>query len=379
MVFIHVFTYRLKCLLRDYESIFWTMFFPLILATLFNMGFSNLGSAEVFNPIDIAVVNNGEYQHNEKFKLALDKVSNGDDRLFNLSAVSMEEADEMLRNNKIDGYIIVEQPIKLVVNKSGLNQSIIKSFIDNYMHTISASNNILAKEPDKMQNLIVHAQNRVNYVKEVSSTNAKPNIILVYFYSLIAMACFYGGFLGMREVSDIQANIKPVAARINISPVHKLKTFLYSSCASIIIHLTEMLILLAYMVFILKIDFSTKTALVLLTTFIGSIAGFSFGAFISAIIKKSEGLKVGILISVTMLCSFLAGMMYQDMKYIIARNIPLLSYLNPVNLLTDAFYALYYYDTFTRVFTNIAILVVFIIVFCSGTYLIIRRRKYASL
>jgi ABC-2 type transport system permease protein len=67
------------------------------------------------------------------------------------------------------------------------------------------------------------------------------------------------------------------------------------------------------------------------------------------------------------------------MKYIIARNIPLLSYLNPVNLLTDAFYALYYYDTFTRVFTNIAILVVFIIVFCSGTYLIIRRRKYASL
>lgn len=378
-MFIHVFAYRLKCLLRDYESIFWTMFFPLILATLFNMGFSNLGSAEVFNPIDIAVVNNGEYQHNEKFKLALDKVSAGDDRLFNLSAVSMEEADEMLRNNKIDGYIIVEQPIKLVVNKSSLNQSIIKSFIDNYMHTISASSNILVKEPDKMQNLIVHAQNRVNYVKEVSSTNAKPNIVLVYFYSLIAMACFYGGFLGMREVSDIQANIKPVAARINISPVHKLKTFLYSSCASIIIHLTEMLILLAYMVFILKIDFSTKTALVLLTTFIGSIAGFSFGAFISAIIKKSEGLKVGILISVTMLCSFLAGMMYQDMKYIIARNIPLLSYLNPVNLLTDAFYAMYYYDTFTRVFTNIAILVVFIIVFCSGTYLIIRRRKYASL
>ena len=52
---------------------------------------------------------------------------------------------KMLKNNKIDGYIVAERPIKLVVNKSGLNQSIIKSFADNYMHTVSATENILAR------------------------------------------------------------------------------------------------------------------------------------------------------------------------------------------------------------------------------------------
>jgi len=378
-MFMHVFTYRLKCLLRDYQSIFWTLLFPLIMATFFNMAFSNLNSAEAFNPINVAVVNNEEYLQDGSFKTALEKASTGDGRLFNLSVVSAEEADQMLRDNIIDGYIIAGRPIKLVVSKSGLNQNIIKSFIDNYIHTVSVFGTILSKAPGKLQDLLNDINNRVNYVKEVSTTSAEPDNIILYFYSLIAMSCFYGGFLGMREVSDIQANISPVAARINTAPVHKLKTYLYSSAASIIIHLAEMYILLAYLIFILKVDFGSKTAYVLLTTFIGSIAGFSFGAFISALVKKSEGLKVGIIISVTMLCCFLAGMMNQDMKYVISKNAPVLSYLNPVNLLTDAFYSLYYYDTYTRFFTNIVMLTAFIAVFCSGTYLIIRRRKYASL
>jgi ABC-2 type transport system permease protein len=90
-------------------------------------------------------------------------------------------------------------------------------------------------------------------------------------------------------------------------------------------------------------------------------------------------MKVGIIISISMTGSFLAGMMYQGMKYIVAKNVPVLSWLNPINLLTDAFYCLYYYDGFSRYFLNILALSIFIVVFCLGVYLIIRRRKYASL
>jgi len=378
-VFIHVFAYRMKILLHHRETIFWTMFFPLILATFFNMALSNLGSTEKFSPIDIAVVDNEQYRQNANLRLTLAEVSEGDDRLFNLSVVSAEEADKMLKNNKIDGYIVAERPIKLVVNKSGLNQSIIKSFADNYMHTVSATENILARDPSKIQNHISSIEDRVNYIRDVSSSGAEPNTVLAYFYSLLAMACLYGGFIGVREISDIQADISPVAARVNIAPVHKLKTFLYSSMASVTIHIAEMMILLAYLIFVLKVDFGTKTALVLLTTVIGSIAGFSFGSFISAVTKKSEGFKVAVLLSITMACCFLAGMMSQDVKYIILKNAPALLYVNPANLLTDAFFSLYYYDTYTKFLTNITILTGFIVVFCTVTYLIIRRRKYASI
>ena len=140
-----------------------------------------------------------------------------------------------------------------------------------------------------------------------------------------------------------------------------------------------MLILLGYVTLVLKVQFGGRIGYILLTTFIGSIAGLTFGSFVSVLVKKSTGAKIGILIAVTMLCSFLSGMMQQNIKYLISRDMPLLSWINPLNLLTDAFYSLYYYDTLTRYGLNMMILMGFILVFGSVTYFIIRRRKYASL
>ena len=378
-MFVHIFAYRLKCLMRDWETILWTMVFPLVLGTFFYMAFSNLYTNEIFNPINIAVINDEQYAKNKSFREALEEVSTGDERLFNLSETTIDEANELLNENLIDGYIVVEMPIKLVVNNSGINQSIVKSFIDNYIHASSAVETILSIEPEQIQKIIDDIGNRETYVSEKKSTGGEPNTILLYFYTLIAMTCFYGGFFGMREINDIQADISSVAARVNAAPVHKIKAFLFSAAASVLIQLVEVLVLISYLVFVLKLDFGSKTGFVLLTAFIGTITGFSFGAFISAVVKKSEGIKVAVIVGVTMICCFFAGMMQHEIKYIISRKAPVLSYVNPLNLLTDSFYSLYYYDTFSRYFKNIILLTVFIAVFCSGTYLMIRRRKYASI
>ena len=90
-MFAHIFSYRLKCLLRDKSNIFWTMLFPLLLATFFQLAFSNLATNEKFKAINIAVVNNAAWQENESLRQVMDEVSNGDDRLFNLTVVSVEE------------------------------------------------------------------------------------------------------------------------------------------------------------------------------------------------------------------------------------------------------------------------------------------------
>ncbi len=378
-MFAHIFNYRLKCLLRDKSTIFWTIAFPLILATFFRLAFSNLGSQEVFKVIDIAVVYDLQYQEDQYFRLALDEASTGDSRLFNITVATAEDAQKLLDENLIKGYITVDTQIKLVVKESGLSQNIIKSFIDNYLQTVAAASTILRNNPSNQQEVIKSLADRENYIKEVSGTDAEPKTMLNYFYSLIAMACFYGGFFGMRETTDIQANISTLAARINVAPVHKLKAFLYSLCAALLIHSIEMLALLGFMHYVLKIDFGYRAGFVVLTTIIGSIAGVLMGALISATVKKSEGLKVAAVLTISMLGSFLTGMMFQDMKYIVAQNVPVLSYINPINLLTDALYSLYYYDNLSRYFLNMAFLSVFTILATFGTYLILRRRKYASL
>ncbi|HEX2986525.1 MAG TPA: ABC transporter permease [Caproiciproducens sp.] len=379
-MFAHIFTARLKCLVRDRQTVFWTLFFPLILATFFYMAFSNLNSSQAFRPIDIAVVNDAGYQQNEGFRAVLDDVSKGDDRIFNLTVTEKGKADRLLNEGKIKGYITVGPQIGMTVNDSGFGQTVIKSFLDSYQRTYSTAKTVIRLNPNSVRTgLLKDLTEDRTFTKEVSASSAKPDEVLIYFYSLIAMSCMYAGFSGLKEVMDIQANLTQRAARVNIAPVHKLKLFLYNLCAALLVQYTELLVLIAYLHFVLRIDLSAKIGFVLLTTFIGSIVGLTFGAFISALIPKGEGVKVGVLISVSMLGSFLSGMMYSDIKYIIAKKAPVLAYLNPINLLTDAFYSLYYYDTYTRYAVNMGILGIFILFFSLSTYLIIRRQKYASL
>lgn len=378
-MFKHIFINRLKVLLRDKTMMFWTLLFPIILATFFYLGLNNLVTYDDFKVIPVAVVDNEGYKNNEYFKTALEEASKGEDPLLKMTLTSEDSAIDLLKNNEIDGYILVGSSITLIVNDSGMNQNIIKSFIDSYKQVESTAGNIISENPQAAETLFASIGDRENYVKETPLTKSAPDNLLSYFYVLIAMACFYGANFGNNEITNIQANLSSLAARINVAPVHKFKTLMASLSASLAIHFTELLILLAYIIFILKIDFGTRTGLVLLTTFIGSIAGISFGAFVSALIKKDENVKTGILIGTIMFCSFLAGMMYQNMIYIIAKNVPILSYLNPVNLLTDAFYSLYYYDTLTRYSLNMVVLVIFILFFWFATYMLIRRRKYASI
>lgn len=379
-MFAHIFIYRLKSLLRNHEGVFWTLAFPMILALFFNMAFMNLNSFEEFKTINIAVVESEQYRNDPYFKSALNEVSYGDKRMFNVTvARSKEEADEMLDNNDIAGYIIVENPIKLIVKKSGIEQSIVKNFLDTYVQTKASIETVSKNTAFTKGDVFALPYKNNNYIKEVSPTDSPPNNVLNYFYTLIAMACFYGSFLGMSEVTNIQADLSTLAARINVAPVHKLKTFIYSTSASAIMHISEMFILLIFLRFVLGIDFGSKIGYVILTIIVGSAAGIAFGALVSAIIKKSENIKIGVLIGVTMTGSFLAGMMYQNMKYIVSKEIPVLSCLNPVNLLTDAFYCLYYYDELKRYAINICGLLIFIVISYFTVYLLIRRRKYASI
>lgn len=41
-MFLFNYRYRLKCILRDRQLMFWTLLFPILLATLFNLALSNI-------------------------------------------------------------------------------------------------------------------------------------------------------------------------------------------------------------------------------------------------------------------------------------------------------------------------------------------------
>lgn len=384
-MFSHIYKYRLKCILRDRQIIFWTMAFPLILATLFHMTIANITSSETFSEVKIAFSEEGGSQEYRLLKETLEQMSagegrNGGKKLLDVTYTSRGEADSLLKDGKIKGYICYDGEIKLVVKDRGLEQTVLKGILDDFRQSISSVTAILEENPAAANgSLFDDIAKRADYLIESAAGKAAPNTSVHYFYTLIAMMCFYGGFHGLKEVMSVQANQSSAGARVNMAPTRKMKVFLVSILAAVTVQLIETALLLLYLAFVLRVDFGNRIAYVLITCVAGSFTGVSFGACIAATMKTGEGPKIAVVISVSMIMSFFSGMMYHGIKTIVRSKAPVLSYLNPLNLIADSFYSLYYYQTYTRYFTNLALLCGFFALFSMFTYLAVRRRKYASL
>jgi len=193
----------------------------------------------------------------------------------------------------------------------------------------------------------------------------------------LAMSCLIASTASVFEITKLQANLSTLAARINCSPVKKFKLFLYNISASLFFQIIVVLIVLAYIMLVLGIDFGDRTGLIILTCMIGTITGVFFGTF-TGVLGKSEGMKTAITVGGTLLSSFLAGLMGTGIKYFVQENIPIVHYISPANLISDAFYSLYYYDSLNRFWLNISVLCIISLVFFTITCLVLRRKTYAS-
>lgn len=387
-MFYHNFKYSLKILLKNKSLIFWTFAFPILLGTLFNMAFSNIEKSEKLSIIDIAIINSDEFDNDKIFKETMQTLSddNNKNKIFNITYTDISKAKKMLLNEEITGYLkFNENNIDIIVNSSGINETILRSIVDEIEREKEVINTLVKKETEKgnidytaIYNRIALLLNNSNAtLKDISNKNL--SYTMIEYYTLVAMAVLYGALISMNVVNYKLANMNNVGKRTAVSKVGKGKLLLGSLLASYIVQMLSLLILLVYTIFVLKVDYGSDIIHVILLIAIGSLASLTLGLGVSTMLKTNENAKTGILIAITMLWSTLSGMMGITTKYVIDKNIPILNILNPANMITDAFYSLYYYDTLNRFYSNIISLLVFSLIMIIISYESLRRQKYDSI
>lgn len=393
-MFIHNFKYAFKTLFKNRMLIFWTFAFPIILGTLFNMAFSNIENSEKLDIINIAIINNDDFENNEAFKTSFEELSdeNNEDRLFNTQYTTEEKAKELLDNGEIVGYMKLKEdkPI-LTFATSGINETIFKYVTEEIEQTIDIIKNLSETETQKQ---ITFGNYNINYeeiynkvielakedkVKLKNISNSNLSYTMIEFYTLIAMTCLYGGMLSMVSINQTLANMSNKGKRIAVSPTKKGTIILSSLLASYIAQLIGLAILFVYTLFVLKVDYGDNTSLIILLAMIGSFAGLTLGTFVGTLFKTNENAKTGILIALTMFWCYLSGMMGITMKYVVDKNVPIINKINPASMITDGLYSLYYYDTFDRYWFNIISLLIFAFVLMLISFFSLRRQKYDSI
>ena len=382
-MFIRSFYYSFLQLIRQKTMLFWNLCFPLLLSTMFNVAFGDLSKEESFDVIPVAVVLN-ESADVYGFKETINLLSEeGEDQFLNATFTTEDEAMALLEDKEIIGILYEGSPVTMTVSaemsSNKLEQSILCAFVEQYNLNIDAITNIATNSPENLPAALELLDIDVDYNTETSFSDGNLDEALSYFFNLVAMSCLYSYMSGILVVTNTQANLSTLGARRCISPVNKMLSLFAELCAGIAYQFLCTALSLFYMIFVLKIDFGSELGYTLLATFVGCTTGVSMGFFIGSFGKMEAGPKNGIMMAITMICSFLSGLMVGGMRLIVAEVCPWFNNINPAALISDSFYSLTVYQSHDRFFQNILSLLALSLLFYLGGFLLVRRKKYAAL
>lgn len=372
--------YRLLSFLRDKSTMFWSFFFPLVLCTLFYVTFGDLDTS--LDSINTAVVVKSETEEAKAFQSFLQMIEEDEDSMVSVEEMSEKKAKALLKDGKISGIYYVNSDLELLVSGSGTQESVLQVLLEMFQSNLEIIQTVAKEKPEKLPALMERISSsamETQYVKEASLGGKETDGMIQYFYSLIAMTCMFGCFLGFDASMMIQANIYPVGARRCVGATSKMKLILADFALICIINFADVLVLLGYMAGILKLDIGENIGKILLVSFMGCVIGVSMGMLVGSVGKWKEGTKIAIMLSVSLGSSFLSGLMASGVKGLVEEYCPVINRINPASLISDAFYYMTIYEDAARYTKDVLTMAVWAVVFLAGSFMMVRRVRYDSI
>lgn len=312
--------------------------FPIVISTFFYIGFYNrLGEMEE-GVIKVSFIEGEYYKPVTEY---LDSLNQSQDEvLIEYSIHPQEEAKELLSLGVLDGFFSIEQDeYILYIKTEGAKESILKAYMDGYTN----------RGEEAGASAFTH-----NFVSSLEITSTDNTVI--FFYAMAALACLLGANLGFLEISEFYNDSSYIGFRIRVSAIRQGSFFLSNLLALFTVQLLSIVLLLIYYIQVLKV-FPVRNLTPLISICLaGSILGISLGMFINSFFHVNRTIKMGLLNVILFGGSILSWLMIVDLRYYIIRKIPAVVLLNPSGLITDAFYYLYHYKDYNKVYFNIIVL-----------------------
>lgn len=375
-MFKHIYVNSLKIFIREKDTVFWLLAFPMILAIFFKMGFSGLMDEESFEIMPVAVVENEE--NAEAVNIYRAVFSEIDDML-DVTYTDEESADKLLSEGEVLAYLTVDTKdgipiLSMTINDNLLSQSIIKEITDKVNEGVSLVMSGSVDESD-----IFKLMNVENVLNNVQLSGEKQDYVAAWFYTILGMAAMYGSLLGISIIKMVQANQSSEAMRFNLATTSKMKGFSAIFTAGATIHSVNMILIYLYLRYIMNINFGSRQGYIILVSIIAGVTGIAVGAMVGVLAKARENLKIGICMAVSMTGCYLAGMMDNTMKYRVMQHAPLVEYVNPAGILTDAYLKLFYYKDLNYFWSDVVNLLIIMAVCMAVTILVLRRQRYDNI
>ncbi|MBP1045158.1 ABC transporter permease [Enterococcus sp. BWM-S5] len=379
-MFTHLYIYRLKVLLKDKPLMFWTFMFPVCMGIFFTAAFSGLDDRTYFDQVPVGIVQEGNNAHSETFIETMNALESDGTKMLKPVTLTKEQAAKQLDDGDIYGYYVLsDSDISLNLNQQGIQQSLLSTFLDQFQQAQKTVAALQQEAPELLATeLAASIGKQQNFIQVANKTASKGSTKSFFFFTLVGMSCMFGFFWGLSNTNDEQANQSANGIRLSMAPQNKISIVLANLAAAFTVFVTELYIILAIFRFVYQVDFGTRWNWILLTCTISALTAISMGMCIGNLLKVPLDQKISLGVTFQIVCSFLAGMMVPDVKYLISKYVPILGQINPVNLVSESLYKLYYYENIDSFYINLICLLVLTIIFVLLSFVYERRAQYVS-
>lgn len=373
----------LRIVSRKPMNIFWILFFPIILVTLFKM---TMGSVDVVSgfsekiKLELVKTNNSFIDKQIQNAFDLKELKNYCE--FNISD-SIENSQEKLEKEEIDGYFYIqenEDSTYTLVAKTGYNNfanSMIETVSENFVHTANSIYDTMI-EP-----IIDNSQDarQGDYTKKGDQTFKEedvPSLAAIYTYPAIIYSILFTGLIVQYSIRSMSSNMSYTGMRVELSTDKKSKTFIAAILATFTVGFIALIILSVYIQFVMGVDLGLTThfAYLMLIYIIGLIVSILLSSMIVMITnRKDEQVQGNILSAVLMIMYFFSGGMVGNLSLTIKKYVPFLYYINPAALLSDSINYLSYKKDLSVIWLNLGIIALSGIVYLLVSIFALRRKK----
>ena len=398
-----IYTFYMKKIFRTKTVLFWGLAFPLILGSLFFFAFSSIYSQQSSKAMKVAIV--GENAKDHPFVKVLEELTydNGS-KMMDIMFTNEEEAFRLLElgapnssakgmngqspdkenddeTKKVIGVITLnsETDVTLKIAANDMYQSILSGIVSAYRAKAEFIQDAAAKGQEAMMQAAESVKKDIEYTENSGMAGENKDPYVAYFYNLLAMMCILGSTTMLDMIVSLQPNTSDTGLRVGASGVSKLKFEAGVILAVLTFQSMSMGIALVYLLGILGINFGGEVPMVILTSFLGVLLGISLGFFVAHIGRFKYGVKNTILTLLTLGGGALSGLYAVQLKAVVEENAPIINRINPMSVITDAYYSLNIFGVGERFYKGVLIM----LGLTAGLFLLggllSRRNQYESL
>lgn len=232
-----------------------------------------------------------------------------------------------------------------------VNRAILESVATSYLQSEALIEELAAHDPVALSDptTIENALGLSVSVREVSLTHAQPDSMVRFYYALLGMASIFAAQLAGESVWHLQPTSSAAGARRTVSSTSRMRLLIPTIGACWAVSTTFLAIAFGYICLTAHIDFSGREGLCLVGIAAASLLSCGIGALVGALPgRMGSDSRRGILMALTCLLSLFAGLYGEptmELADTVAHVFPAATWLNPVCLIRDLFYTVYYYDT----------------------------------